>query len=72
MVAGAMIVAKLLSLPALILFALLTRNASSVALSLAFAPLVTWLDRFFLIRLFMFLQRTSYPFLKRLLQLGFF
>eukprot|EP00957_Ditylum_brightwellii_P088537 6743405-Ditylum_brightwellii.AAC.1 len=72
MVAGAMIVAKLLSSPAPMLFALLTQNASSVALGLAFAPLVTWLDWFFVIQLFMFLERTSYPFLKRLLQLSFF
>eukprot|EP00957_Ditylum_brightwellii_P165333 12588450-Ditylum_brightwellii.AAC.1 len=44
MVAGAMIVTKLISLPVPNLFALLTRNASSVMLGLSFVPLVTWLD----------------------------
>ena len=54
------------------LFALLTQNAPSIALGLALALLVTWLGWFFVIRLVLFFDHMSYPFLKWLLQLGFF
>eukprot|EP00957_Ditylum_brightwellii_P087103 6629470-Ditylum_brightwellii.AAC.1 len=72
MVASAMVIAILLSSSAPMLFALLTRNASSVVLGLFFALLVTWPGLFLVIRFFVLLDCTSYPFLKPLLQLCFF
>ena len=72
MVAKAMVITILLSLFAPMLFALLMRNASSVTLGLSFALLVTWLGCFLVIQLFVLLDCTRYPFLKRLLQLCFF
>eukprot|EP00957_Ditylum_brightwellii_P037156 2812656-Ditylum_brightwellii.AAC.1 len=55
MVTNAMVITKLLHSLIPMSFALLMQNASSVTLGLSFMPLVTWLDRFVVIRFFVIL-----------------